>query len=80
MRDLSVEFPNGPDGAPATPRILFDVGPQVLQRRAEGMVFDIAPDGERIILPVRMPLRASRLNIVVNWFEEFKQRVPTGGR
>ena len=60
----------------AAPNIftLFDFG-NPLQQNALGMVFDIAPDGERIIVPVRVPRTASRLHIVVNWFEELLERV-----
>ncbi|MCH7823626.1 MAG: PD40 domain-containing protein [Acidobacteria bacterium] len=74
---LSVKFPDGPGGEPATPHILFDLNNK-LRRVTLGMVFDVAPDGERIISVVRVPPTASRLNIVVNWFEELKKRVPTG--
>ena len=74
---VSVKFPDGSGGEPARPHILFDLNNR-LRRMLPGMVFDVAPDGERIISVVRVPRAASRLNIIVNWFEELKQRVPTG--
>ena len=73
---MSVEFPDGPHGVPATPRILFDINDQLPRRT--GMVFDVAPDGERIISILRTQPTGSRLHLVLNWFEELKQRVPTG--
>jgi len=44
--------------------------------------YDVAPDG-RFVTTVSIDERAedqpvTRLNIVLNWFEELKQRVPTG--
>jgi len=77
---LSVEFPHGPDGEPATPRILFDLGDQIGRSLSVGMMFDIAPDGEQIIAIVGAQSDGLRLQFVLNWFEELKQRVPTGGR
>ena len=43
--------------------------------------WDIAPDGERMLIILgteRDP--PSQINVILNWFEELKQRVPTGGR
>ena len=76
---LSVEFPDGPDGEPATPEFLFNF-PNQIARDTRGMTFDIAPDGEHIIAIVRAQSTGVRLQFVLNWFEELKELVPTGGR
>ncbi len=46
--------------------------------------FDVAPDGERLLMIKDDPSPAGRrgaadIVIVLNWFEELKQRVPTDG-
>ena len=43
--------------------------------------FDIAPDGERFLMidtNQDAAAAAPRINIILNWFEELKERVPTG--
>ena len=41
--------------------------------------YDVAPDGQRFLL-VRKEEGSdpTQINVVLNWFEELKQRVPTG--
>jgi hypothetical protein len=39
--------------------------------------YDVAPDGERFLIRVRNPAAlATEIQVVVNWFEELKERVP----
>ena len=41
--------------------------------------YDVAPDGRFLIIkPSHEESDATRLNVILNWFEELKQRVPTG--
>ena len=41
--------------------------------------WDIAADGERVLMiRAATPARPKQINVVLNWFEELKQRVPTG--
>jgi hypothetical protein len=43
-----------------------------------GVPYDVAPDGQRFMMleeSVKQP-PTTRLNVVLNWFEELKQRVP----
>ena len=39
--------------------------------------YDVHPYGERFIM---IKQGEPRINVILNWFEELKQRVPTGGR
>ena len=48
--------------------------------------FDVTADGQKFLVP--MPVGTdetgatapgARLNVILNWFEELKQRVPAGG-
>lgn len=57
------------------PRLLFE------QRYAFGVGvstpnYDVSPDGQRFVM-IKDELGSGRLNIVLNWFEELKARVPT---
>jgi serine/threonine-protein kinase len=67
----------------ATPQILFR-GTYVQQSSIEGTPWDISPDGKRFLM-MKPPAPTGgapaaegprKINIVVNWFEELKQRVP----
>ena len=46
--------------------------------------YDITPDGQRFLTVIPAPnaeadeTTPERINIVLNWFEELKRRVPTG--
>ncbi len=53
--------------------------------RAQGN-FDVTADGQKFLVTVPAgsgdtgdTAPFARLNVVLNWFEELKQRVPTGG-
>ena len=65
-----------------TPSILFRgtagkiIGP-VFMDVTDYTYWDISPDGKRFLMLKDDPAQAPRkINIVVNWFEELKQRVP----
>src|SRR5262249_48683029 len=59
----------------SSPRLLFE------QRYSFGNAqttanFDVANDGQRFLM-VKTDSAGGRLNVVLNWFEELKQRVPS---
>ncbi|MCI0423329.1 MAG: hypothetical protein L0387_09395 [Acidobacteria bacterium] len=41
--------------------------------------YDVTPDGQRFIMLKSgdKPASAAQINVVLNWFEELKRRVPT---
>jgi Tol biopolymer transport system component len=60
------------------PRMLFE-GPY-LPSAGNSPDYDVSPDGQRFLM-VKAPEReqiSSQIAIVQNWFEELKQKVPTG--
>ena len=64
-----------------TPKVLFEgqyeVSPGGLQ---PGPGYDVSPDGKRFLM-VRSETQKSastQLQVVQNWFEELRHRVPTG--
>jgi len=43
--------------------------------------YDVSPDGQRFLMlkPTEQAQAApTQINVVLNWFEELKQKVPTG--
>jgi len=41
--------------------------------------YDVSPDGQRfLMLKASEQAQAAQINVVQNWFEELKQRVPAG--
>jgi hypothetical protein len=64
------------NGAPAftSPQRLFD-DRYLFGQSASIANYDISPDGQRFVMVKGEP-GSSRLNIVLNWFEELKRLVP----
>ncbi len=55
--------------------------PRLLFEGQYGNDFDVAPDGQRFLMiqeSVQDSAAPQQINVVLNWFEELKQRVPTG--
>ena len=72
---MAVEITTSPALALSPPRLLFE------QRYAYGNTiananYDVTRDGQRFVM-VKDDTSSGRLNIVLNWFTELKQRVPT---
>src|SRR5207249_11254816 len=44
--------------------------------------YDVAPDGQRFVMikPSEKELAATQINVVLNWFEDLKQRVGSGAK
>ncbi len=71
MMVVDVEIESGLDFGP--PRQLFEL-PGLTAR------FDVAADGMGFVVILDRPgVRPGHLNVILNWFEELKQRMP-GGR
>jgi hypothetical protein len=41
-----------------------------------GYMFDVAPDGQRFLMTRRNEPAGSQIQVVLNWHEELKARVP----
>lgn len=66
-----------PEFIAETPRLLFE-GPYV---DVGGLSYDVAPDGQRFLLlepAERESAPVTHLNVVLNWFEELKQKADSG--
>jgi hypothetical protein len=60
------------------PRALFEGAFEPTGTGTSG--FDVSPDGRRFLMiqPTAPEQPATQVNVVINWFEELRQRVPVG--
>ena len=70
---IAVDVSGDPDLTLSQPRPLFDQ--RYLFQSLSVAQFDVGADGQRLLM-VKDEAGAGRLNLVLDWFEELKQRVP----
>ncbi len=75
---MAAEYQAQPTFSVGKPKELFE-GPYLPTPRSLPD-YDVAPDGQRFLMvkPADTEQKASQINVVVNWVEELKQKVPTG--
>jgi Tol biopolymer transport system component len=76
---MAVDITTQPSFTVGKPRMVFE-GPYV-PTPATLPNYDVSPDGQRFLMlkPVEQAQAApTQINVVLNWFEELKQKVPTG--
>jgi len=75
---MAVDVASQPGFSAGKPRVLF-TGPY-LSITATTPSYDVSPDGQRFLMmkPNEQQPSSNQINIVQNWFEELKRRVPTG--
>jgi serine/threonine-protein kinase len=78
---MAVDIATQPGFAAGKPRMLFE-GPYVpIPLPNTFPNYDVSPDGQRFLMlkPSEQAQTApTQINVVLNWFEELKQKVPTG--
>jgi eukaryotic-like serine/threonine-protein kinase len=76
---IAVEITTQPNFSVGKPQLLFE-GPYVLGVSGPFPNYDVSPDGQRFLMlkPAEQEQAATQINVVLNWFEELKQKVPTG--
>ena len=72
---MAVDVTTQPTFQAGTPRVVLDGGFR-LTAGAQGANYDISPDGQRFLVIQGSDANLTQLNVVLNWFEELKQRVP----
>lgn len=73
---LAVPVQTSPSFSAGPPRLLFQ-GTQA--PHINGQNYDVAPNGQRfLMIQSGQGPPATQINVVLNWFEELKQRVSTG--
>jgi eukaryotic-like serine/threonine-protein kinase len=73
---LSVDISARPSLSASKPRVLFEG--QYLRAQGSLPDYDVSPDGQRFLMIKAVELNVTQVNVVLNWFEELKQKVPTG--
>jgi len=76
---MAVDITTQPGFAAGKPRMLF--GGLYLPTPATLPNYDVSPDGQRFLMlkPIEQAQAApTQINVVLNWFEELKQKVPAG--
>jgi Tol biopolymer transport system component len=76
---MAVDIATQPGFSASTPRMLFE---GVFDREWGPVTdYDVSPDGQRFLMvkpAEREQARPTQINVVLNWFEELKRRVPPG--
>jgi hypothetical protein len=75
---MAVEVTAQPAFSAGEPKTLFE-GPYVISPRSAAD-YDVSPDGQRFLMlkSADAAPRPEQINVVLNWFEELKQRAPSG--
>jgi len=76
---MAVDIATQPSFAAGKPRMLF--AGQYLPTPTTFPNYDVSPDGQRFLMlkPTEQARAApTQINVVLNWFEELKQKVPVG--
>jgi serine/threonine-protein kinase len=76
---LAVDITTQPKFAGGKPRTLFEGHYQPTPATSPN--YDVSPDGQRFLMlkPIEQNQAApTQINVVLNWFEELKRRVPSG--
>ncbi len=76
---MAVDIATQPSFTAGKPRVLFEGRYELSPATTPN--YDVSPDGQRFLM--LKPAEASeaaptQINVVLNWFEELKRRVPTG--
>jgi hypothetical protein len=75
---MAVEVTTQPSFSAGTPKALFE-GRYQLSPILNN--YDVSPDGQRFLMLKPSETREAaptQINVVLNWFEELKRRVPAG--
>ena len=78
---MEVDIATQPGFAAGKPRMLFE-GPYELPPIPIAN-YDVSPDGQRFLMlkpSESVGAAPTQINVVLNWFEELKRRVPVGGK
>jgi dipeptidyl aminopeptidase/acylaminoacyl peptidase len=79
-RMMAVDITTQPGFSAGKPRMLFEGAYLVLTTTVPS--YDVSPDGQRFLMlkPIEQTQATTQINIVQNWFEELKRRVPSGAQ
>jgi Tol biopolymer transport system component/tRNA A-37 threonylcarbamoyl transferase component Bud32 len=77
---MALDVATQPSFSPGKPRMLFEGQYFRSDWPLIGTAYDVSPDGQRFLMvkSTEQASSATQINVVLNWFEELKQKVPTG--
>ena len=77
---MVVDIATEPELNIRAPRLLFALGDRINFLAGNASRYGVTADGQRFVMvePMQGAIRGDQINVVLNWFEELKQRVPTG--
>jgi Tol biopolymer transport system component len=75
---MAVDIATHSGFAAGNPRMLFEGPYQATSATSPN--YDVSPDGQRFLMlkPIEQEHAPTQINVVLNWFEELKQKVPAG--
>jgi len=76
---MAVAVTTQPGFSTGKPIMIFDRTYALSEFPAVNHAYDVSSDGQRFLMvkDVESAAAATQINVVVNWFEELKRRVPT---
>jgi len=79
-RMMAVETTTQPSFSAGKPRMLFEGEYLTTLLPALGSDYDVSADGQRFLMvkEIERAQSTAQINVVLNWFEELKRRVPAG--
>ena len=85
IRMMAVEFAPGSPPRIGRPHLLFEFAERDLPLRGSPVRrYDVAPDGQRFYAVTNQapqaPSAVTHINLIQNWFEELKAKLPTSGQ
>jgi serine/threonine-protein kinase len=77
---MAVEVTTQPTFSAGKPKVLFEGQYLAVQAGLTGTAYDVSPDGQRFLMvkETEPSTSVTQINVVLNWFEELKQKVPAG--
>jgi serine/threonine protein kinase/Tol biopolymer transport system component len=78
---MAVEITTRPSLSAGKPKVLFAGQYQPSPNPVPNANYDVSPDGQRFLMVKpsgQDQVAPTQINVVLNWFEELKQKVPTG--
>jgi serine/threonine-protein kinase len=77
---MALDVTTQPGFSPGKPHMLFEGQYSATEWPLIDTAYDVSPDGQRFLMTkaAEQESEATQINVVQNWFEELKQKVPTG--
>ena len=77
---MALDLTTQPTFSAGKPKMLFERKYFTSDFPLVGTAYDVSADGQRFLMvkDTEQASAVTQINVVLNWFEELKQKVPTG--